>query len=1188
MTADNIPQSVTEKNTIRSGERDKKLWQKVHILFHPDTYTGSVNRHTEKQWIYKNNQIIKEEITFVPLLYKIFDEILVDAAAGSKQRYPQVTNIKVDFDVDHNWISVWSNTLDMDVMNASRYLSESYWGSSESSIFLTQSVIEMVDAKQYIQYKQVFTRNKRMRHISFSDNSINSTIVSFKPDLAKFGMDRLEGDTVSLMKRRVVDLAGCLGKGVKVELDGTCLPTTFEDYVKLYPKTSSIYEKVNDRLEVCVGVADGPFEQVSFVNNFATMKGGPHVDYITCQIVTYLAKIMNLEPNYIKSYLWVFVNAFIDNPAFDSETKENLTTNKGSFGSTFETSNVVSRFFSIAAAFKRNDKLEKTDGKRKWKINDPKLVDAHFAATAYSEDCTLILTQGDSAEAFARCGLSAVGQVYYGMFPLRCQLPNVKRKSLEKLKKNTEIKNIKKILGLEDGKTYENVKELRYGHLMIMGDPDHAGSHFKRLLINFLHSFWPSLLKVPNFMLDFIPPIVKAFNKETNDVLLFYTMPEYEAWKEKLGNDATEYKIKYYKRLEACDTEEVAEYFADLDNYTKNFFWDDDEDDYAIERAFSEKKIRERRDWLRAHQAGADIDSKEKHIRYRDFINKGLILFSRADNQRSIPSVVDGFKPDQRKILFCAFRMPVIEEIGVSDLSGYVYAHSADHHGEASLVGTIIGMAQNYVGSNNINLLQPIGLFGTRHMGGKDHDHADGTLLSTWLAPITQYLFHKDDELLLDYYKENGQSIEPAWFIPIIPMVLVNGSEGRGAGWSSFVPKYNPRDIIANLIHLLNGEAMVRMDPWYKGFNGAIVKTGDTRYIAKGLIEEIKSESALSITELPVRRWIREYEEFLKAARQGGEHKTPFIKAYTTHKDHTIEIMMTEDQMTTARQEGFVKKFKLTTELSTCEMHLFDAKGVLKKYDTPEQILKEFFDLRLEFYEKRRNAQLRELKIAVLLLKNKVRFIRQIRNGKITPRQTDELCAELEKQGFDEETEIEGKPDELYELRKNGFKEETEVEEEVAAGEEKPQGNASKTVSETEYDYLLFMEPKSWTDEKMQELQHEMDAKEKEIDVLTKATSKSLWRRDLNALDRQLQLDGNYPRMDENNFQSSHDNDKSSPKIAEEAPKKTAPAKRAAASPLPQRANKKRLKRSCDVNAMPNPVLISIEFFCRICYSISV
>nr|GEY60253.1 DNA topoisomerase 2 [Tanacetum cinerariifolium] len=107
-----------------------------------------------------------------------------------------------------------------------------------------------------------------MPHISSSNSfSINWTMVSFQPDLAKFGMDHFEDDTVSLMKRRVVNLAGCLGKGVKVELDGTCvLPTTFEDYVKLYLETSSIYEKVNDRLEVCIGIADGPFEQCNCGN----------------------------------------------------------------------------------------------------------------------------------------------------------------------------------------------------------------------------------------------------------------------------------------------------------------------------------------------------------------------------------------------------------------------------------------------------------------------------------------------------------------------------------------------------------------------------------------------------------------------------------------------------------------------------------------------------------------------------------------------------------------------------------------------------------------------------------------------------------------------------------------------------------------------------------------------------------
>nr|GEV90088.1 DNA topoisomerase 2 [Tanacetum cinerariifolium] len=238
---------------------------------------------------------------------------------------------------------------------------------------------------------------------------------------------------------------------------------------------------------------------------------------------------------------------------------------------------VMNRLLSYAD-FKENQQLKKNDGKGEWKLNIRKLEDAYYAATTSSEKCTLILTQGNSAKAFAMCGLSVVSRDYYGIYPLKGKLLNVREASNEELQRNAEIQNIKKILGLEDDKIYENVKELRYGHLMIMADQDHYGSHFKGLLINFLH-FWPSLLKVPNFMLDFIPPIVKASTKETTmKILAFYSMAEYEAWKKNLENKATEYEIKHRKGLASCETEEVEEYFADLNHYTKEFVWADDED----------------------------------------------------------------------------------------------------------------------------------------------------------------------------------------------------------------------------------------------------------------------------------------------------------------------------------------------------------------------------------------------------------------------------------------------------------------------------------------------------------------------------------------------------------------------------------------------------------------------------------
>lgn len=116
-----------------------------------------------------------------------------------------------------------------------------------------------------------------------------------------------------------------------------------------------------------------------------------------------------------------------------------------------------------------------------------------------------------------------------------------------------------------------------------------------------------------------------------------------------------------------------------------------------------------------ALQPGTYLDHKEKHVKYSDFVNKELIQFSIADLQRSIPSMVDGLKPGQRKILFCSFKRNLVKEAKVAQFSGYVSEHSAYHHGEQSLASTIIGMAQDYVGSNNINLLEPNGQFGTRH-----------------------------------------------------------------------------------------------------------------------------------------------------------------------------------------------------------------------------------------------------------------------------------------------------------------------------------------------------------------------------------------------------------------------------------------------------------------------------------------
>lgn len=359
--------------------------------------------------------------------------------------------------------------------------------------------------------------------------------------------------------------------------------------------------------------------------------------------------------------------------------------------------------------------------------------------------------------------------------------------------------------------------------------------------------FWPSLLDVPGFLQQFITPIVKV--TKGKKAKTFFTLPEYEQWLESTGNQGKGYSIKYYKGLGTSTSVEAKQYFSNLDTHQVNFaplstdmvVPKDVDDELAellpetgsdlIDMVFKKDRVSDRKHWL-MHTSTKDVYADytaggAEGMKFSDFINQEYILFSNYDNVRSIPNIMDGFKPSQRKVLFgCLKRKLTKSEIKVAQLVGYVAEHSAYHHGEQSLQGTIINMAQNFVGSNNVNLLTPSGQFGTRRMGGKDA--ASPRYIFTKLEPITRAIFHPDDDDLLTYNNDDGLSIEPEFYVPIIPMVLVNGADGIGTGWSCNVVNYNPRDIIENLRRKIAGEEMIPMTPFYEGFSGdvSIVRRG--------------------------------------------------------------------------------------------------------------------------------------------------------------------------------------------------------------------------------------------------------------------------------------------------------------------------------------------------------------------------
>lgn len=592
---------------------------------------------------------------------------------------------------------------------------------------------------------------------------------------------------------------------------------------------------------------------------------------------------------------------------------------------------------------------------------------------------------------------------------------NVREASHKQIMENAEINNIIKIVGLQYKKNYEDedsLKTLRYGKIMIMTDQDQDGSHIKGLLINFIHHNWPSLLR-HRFLEEFITPIVKV--SKNKQEMSFYSLPEFEEWKSSTPNHK-KWKVKYYKGLGTSTSKEAKEYFADMKRHRIQFKYSGPEDDAAISLAFSKKQIDDRKEWLtnfmedrrQRKLLGLPEDylygQTTTYLTYNDFINKELILFSNSDNERSIPSMVDGLKPGQRKVLFTCFKRNDKREVKVAQLAGSVAEMSSYHHGEMSLMMTIINLAQNFVGSNNLNLLQPIGQFGTRLHGGKDS--ASPRYIFTMLSSLARLLFPPKDDHTLKFLYDDNQRVEPEWYIPIIPMVLINGAEGIGTGWSCKIPNFDVREVVNNIRRLMDGEEPLPMLPSYKNFKGTIEELAPNQYVISGEVAILNS-TTIEISELPIRTWTQTYkEQVLEPMLNGTEKTPPLITDYREyHTDTTVKfvVKMTEEKLAEAERVGLHKVFKLQTSLTCNSMVLFDHVGCLKKYDTVLDILRDFFELRLKYYGLRKEWLLGMLGAESAKLNNQARFILEKIDGKIIieNKPKKELIKVLIQRGYD-------------------------------------------------------------------------------------------------------------------------------------------------------------------------------------------
>lgn len=1119
----------------KDSEKYKLKELKEHILELPDTYIGSIIPcKLESVWVAESNDgdhptFINKDITISIGLYKIFDEILVNACdmiTRTRMNFKSDESIKITkkikVNISEHEISIYNdgdgipivvhnehNVYIPEMIFGMLLTSGNYnkneeklvggkngYGAKLTNLFSSFFEIETIDHRRKKKYIQSWTNNMNDATKPVITNCSNNpyTKITFRPDFQRFSMEQFSQDEIAFMKRRVYDVAGCSPSDVSVFLNDEKINVkTFEQYCKLYLTTDSrkyIYEKPNERWEVLVCPSrDGAFQQISFVNYINTIDGGKHVEHVVNQMINNGNKA-GIEPKFIKNNMFVFVHCFIVNPSFSSQSKTTLTSSIKTFGSrcdlsdTFYTKFDKSEIMKLAKGFKEfseKQKLSKTDGRKCRTVRVSKLEDAEYAGSNQSHKCTLIITEGDSAKSTAMSGLKIIGNKYFGIFPIKGKLLNVRDSSMDIIQKNKEIEDLKKIIGLKQGEKYKDLSQLRYGKLMLFTDPDLDGAHIKGLLINFIHTFWPELLYL-GFVISMCTPIIKVNGTEE-----FYSIQSFQKWNEKNSKRAT---IKYYKGLGTFVDEEAHQIFEKFKTceYTLS-----DIDNNYIDLAFNKHRAHDRKLWLKEYDSSNILDLDNSRISMSEFIHKDLIHFSNYDNIRSVPSIMDGFKPSQRKVLFGMMKKNIITDKKLSQVQGAISELTHYHHGEQSMVLTIVGMAQNFVGSNNINLLVPSGQFGTRVEGGDDH--ASARYIFTRLDPIVPFIFRKEDESLLKYDVVEGDSVEPVFYVPIIPFVLVNGAHGIGTGFSTKIPCFNPRDIIQTLKMILKGETQGLqkcLKPWYRHFKGCIRKEG-RKYVTEGIYSV--ENNIVSIKELPVGVWTTKYEELLNKLVDNGTI-IDYKKANTnTDIDFTVYLK--------PKIQFDAKMFKLVESLSSgmTNMHAFAFNNKIHKYKSVDEILYDFIKVRYIFYKVRRQASLNAYSMEYKTLSQKILFIQKVPTMDLLNRRDDEIY-EMMKMHFEPDPSLCKIKIDVDLLHDAEFIEKCRYDEnlynKVFMDVKEWKGDCS------DYDYLLNMPFKSLSGEKLVQYINKLNNVKQKYGELKEKSVSELWISELEELEKKM------------------------------------------------------------------------------------
>jgi len=803
---------------------------------------------------------------------------------------------------------------------------------------------------------------------------------------------------------------------------------------------------------------------VSYVNSLMTIEGGVHVEAVFNQVVNYLKTIVKgIFPSKIKPHLSMIVNARLLDTEYNSQSKTKLVSPEPNFFleenklKKLNNWDIIERLRAEidAMAFKS---ATKSDGKKAKHILTEKGFNANKAGTKDSSKCALYVVEGDSASQYPkdRIDLLENGKDYNGLAILRGKPLNITNAPEEKYIDNKVFSYIKQMLGLKEGLDYNSKKNrdtLRYGFIIINVDADDDGYHILSHFLNFLKEKFPGILK-QNMVGYLRTPVIKL-RKNSKIFKRFFTNKEFSDWNQK--NDTKGYDVRYYKGLGSSEKEDTKD---DLKHAPTIYCIYDDKSDEGFELAFNKRNADQRKEWIskwRDVSQVEDIISVDLKEIIRDknplegaqnisqFLNRELVNYGVTSLFRSIPSEYDHLKVSQRKALYgalCHFNYNPVDQskrMNVGRLVNKTAEMVQYHHGETSLAGTFIKMAQDFPGSNNMGYFYQGGAFGTRGDGGKGA--ANPRYIKTHLTWWIPHVYYKESVELIPKHTIENEECEPFWLPGVIPMNIVNGTHGIATGFATSSPPHHPIEVVEWYEKRCKGETSEPLLPWYNKFTGKreivnrinnfkpenelplkidalneleqdfeeteneeleMTENDNMAYMkhaaesklsiktyGKYTLEKGKGDSyIINITELPVGCWTEDYVRWLNSivVEKNKEKSILDFDDNSTSEKINITIKWNKNHPV----DPSMKTLKLIKSFGLSNMTLIDHRGFPTKYESIQEIMEKYYEHMISHYKDVINYRIKNEENVVINCDYMMKFIVSVLKDKIKIRKVKE------------------------------------------------------------------------------------------------------------------------------------------------------------------------------------------------------